>query len=220
MAHPIPISFRIIDDCEILMGFCKAKSRTTCSTLKDCIPLINELYSQCNIKFQIKECRYTNADKCEINKYDPDSVQNLFEKKPLHEAAINVFIVPIIPGRNINAYHLEDSSINNTFIVCGERDPYSCELFSKYELAKILAHEIGHELGIARHSPDENSLMSRTAPHGTSLSPQLIEKIRRTANIKYGVDTKESYSKKKVRDINPETRKVKYNCQEGCCSKV
>ena len=161
----------------------RAETKFSCSDIQnDVLDIINHIYAPANIKFNIRDCKIMKADEVTSSVYTDDvrDVEKLFAtKKNFKRDAVNIYLVPIISD-GTNAYQF---GTKESFIVQGEHDPEDWGKFSKMQLGILLAHEIGHDLGLEKHSTDPDNLMYSIGPGKYNLEPKQISKIRsRVAN--------------------------------------
>jgi hypothetical protein len=171
------LSINIIKS-EIKSGKNTAKTKFTCQELTgDILDIINNIYKPANINFVIKSCKAVPAEPQATNVYTQDvrDVERLFNNKKLFiRDAVNIFMVPIVSDET-NGYQF---GTRESFIVQGEYNPVLWRPNTKIELAQLLAHEIGHDLGLKKHEGEQNNLMYYIGPGPTNLEADQIKKLR------------------------------------------
>jgi len=174
------LSINIIKS-EIKAGKNTARTKFTCQDLSgDILDIINNIYKPANINFVIKSCRAVPGEPQATKVYTEDvrDVEKLFNNKKLFiRDAVNIFMVPIVSDET-NGYQF---GTRESFIVQGEYNPVLWRPNTKIELAQLLAHEIGHDLGLKKHEEERNNLMYYIGPGPTNIDADQIRKLR--ANI-------------------------------------
>ena len=176
--HKVYLSINIIRG-EIKHGRNVAKSTVSCRDVTEgMVGIINDIFSPSGIKFVVKNCKSHAQDVVRSSVYTDDvrDVEQLFDKKRLFiKDAVNIFLVPIV-GDETNGYQF---GTRESFIVQGINNPIEWKPYNKIELAKLLAHEIGHDLGLKQHTGDEGNLMYSYGPGPTGLDKAQIKKMRK-----------------------------------------
>lgn len=167
----------------IIKGEIKHGKHTATSWLKcrdvtgDLLNVINNIYKKADIEFVMKNCKSVPAERVQKSVYTSDvrGVEDLFNKKKLFiRDAVNIFLVPIISD-DTNAYQF---GTKESFIVQAENDPITWKPYTKLDVAQLIAHEIGHDLGLGSHSDDKKNLMYAYGPGPTDLDKKQIRKLR------------------------------------------
>lgn len=175
-----------------------ASAVQSCQVIKSIIESqLNSIYNPAGIEFSVAKCSDVQASipKRPVYTSDVRAIEQLFSTKKLYiKGLINIFFVPILSD-DTNAYQLDDSS---NFIVISERDPSDWTQFSDSDIAKLLAHELGHELGLKNHNPDVRNLMYWLGPNGIDLNDNQINSMRRRAGSSVYSNV---YSSKKLKAL-------------------
>lgn len=158
----------------------KVSTKKTCQEMHTALARVNDIYRQAKIKFNIKTCKQVVALPVSDKVYDPkmiDKIEDLFDDLNIYDnTAVNVFVVPIIAD-GTNAYQVEAME---SYIVSGASDPLTCQKQPSSRFATVLAHELGHELGLM-HTTSGNNLMKAFTPHGETLTERQINTVRTEA---------------------------------------
>lgn len=187
------------------------KSAVTCGRFTTrMIRRLNEIFKQADIQFDLVLCSPVVGTDVDFNG-NFTHIEESFEQERLFvNDVINVFVVPAIDD-GVNAYHVNE---DKSFIVLGERDPYTWKRFSSADMGSVLAHEIGHDLGLGHH-PTKDNLMYEFGPGGIDLTDGQIETARRAAT-KYAGDFLDNASRMRPVDIDFGLRVPNKGC-DGCC---
>lgn len=220
MIHNINICANIIDGRDIrLPNGCTATPNIRCYDIHDIIETVNNIYVQAGIQFTIASCKQVNGKSSRVIPdqsllgNDVTNIENLFDWERLWDPdCLNIFVVPVI-GDDTNAYHT--AFTDDSYIVIGVNNPIDCEQMSIQEIANILSHEIGHDLGLT-HYDEAGNLMTPYTPHGTRLTDQQIDILMQSARDKYPEGPQRSTSLLSIRDIYQSTRKIHINKCPRC----
>ena len=213
-SHVIKVNINIMTGVPVTTADCnEVVSNITCGDLTGYVmPLVNDIFNIAGVFFDVVTCDLVEADKPDWEvPGDYPQIEDLFRKKPLNvRGEINIYIVPTI---GFSVLGFQNDTANGSYIVLSETHPSDCQRINRTRLGNTLAHEIGHDLGLAlhRHHSNPNNLMHATDEGGEELVPSQIRTIQQVARRKFPMRTRNTTKiKRPVKDLGKVTRHVDY----------
>ena len=158
---------------------------------------INRIWSQADIRFNIKDINFTKAETKNLKKYSELSFKNYYNKKYIdtsleyhleiidrkrhdNDNGINVYYIPKMLTSICGAW---DNNNNIMFIGSKEEklfDP-NVKLYWQCDRIKTLAHEFGHTVQLDHSDISQNLMMSTglDVDMGTNLTKEQITEARK-----------------------------------------
>lgn len=184
----IPIAFHRVIGKGIESPFGMLKTDITCTELQSRKEMIDSIYTPAGIKFSVNSCgsyQQLDANTKEIFQGGPEDVRAIEriigKDSPYDMSAINVYLVPAV-NKSTNAYRQHHDTM--PFIIMGTNNPGTGQQYDEKYFSVVLAHEIGHHLGlIPGHIDDPKNFMHYQSPHGELLNTDQIRTVRERAKL-------------------------------------
>jgi len=173
------------------------KTSVTKEIVKKDFIQINRIWSQADIRFNIKDINFTKAETKNLKKYSELSFKNYYNKKYIdtsleyhleiidrkrhdNDNGINVYYIPKMLTSICGAW---DNNNNIMFIGSKEEklfDP-NVKLYWQCDRIKTLAHEFGHTVQLDHSDISQNLMMSTglDVDMGTNLTKEQITEARK-----------------------------------------
>ena len=173
------------------------KTSVTKEIVKKDFIQINRIWSQADIRFNIKDINFTKAETKNLKKYSELSFKNYYNKKYIdtsleyhleiidrkrhdNDNGINVYYIPKMLTSISGAW---DNNNNIMFIGSKEEklfDP-NVKLYWQCDRIKTLAHEFGHTVQLDHSDISQNLMMSTglDVDMGTNLTKEQITEARK-----------------------------------------
>ena len=179
---------------------------------KTVLPEVNRIWAQADIRFTIERCqaepllpvesrdealryveKFKRGDEATEGNKRVESIDQLFDPKERHPTVLNVYLFPFI-GSTYQGY----ARLGGTHAVCsawtdkpfgGKKPPVKtllveAEPMKVGSLARTIAHELGHNLGLVhppKDEPDPTPRLMGGRKQGYGLTPEEIATARQTA---------------------------------------